>query len=62
MGLITALVHFHFGVSVLGEGLFGLIGNGSYADLVAEWYLCVLMMRIVSMCAYMHICVYIYIY
>mmetsp|Transcript_160945 Transcript_160945/g.516589 ORF Transcript_160945/g.516589 Transcript_160945/m.516589 type:complete len:1006 (-) Transcript_160945:309-3326(-) len=41
MGFITAFVHFDLGVHVLGEGIFGLVGNGIFSDLVFEWYVVV---------------------
>lgn len=41
MGFITAFVHFDLGMHVLGEGIFGLVGNGIFSDLVFEWYVVV---------------------
>lgn len=41
IGLITALVHWRAPVDVLGQGLFGIIGNGSFSDFEFEWYMVV---------------------
>lgn len=41
LGCITALVHLKLNINILGKGLFGLVGSGTFSDFVFEWYVVV---------------------
>eukprot|EP00443_Scrippsiella_acuminata_P128671 CAMPEP_0115742516 /NCGR_PEP_ID=MMETSP0272-20121206/90569_1 /TAXON_ID=71861 /ORGANISM="Scrippsiella trochoidea, Strain CCMP3099" /LENGTH=155 /DNA_ID=CAMNT_0003187243 /DNA_START=1 /DNA_END=464 /DNA_ORIENTATION=+ len=41
LGFLAAFVHLDLDVHIFGEGIFGLIGNGIFTDLVSEWYVVV---------------------